>query len=300
MAKAPRRLTPKQERERQADAQIDAYVNLGRLAEAAYTLAGEVMGYDEQTLAAIESAEATPALDEIDHLAREAERLVRAFAQQRADYVTAQLRKLGITNRTRGLKLNIGAGRFPLKGWFNVDLPPAPLGINLRWGLPLPSGSATHVFMSHVLEHFYYPEEALSILKEIRRVLAPGGRARLVVPDIEKWLVAYASGDKNFFAARKKVWPRSSTGTRLEQLLLYVGSGKGAHPSFFFGHKAGYDYETLHKLFRRAGFVDVVRSEFMGSADKALRVDDHSAVADASFERGHYSLFIEGSAPRRK
>jgi hypothetical protein len=37
----------------------------------------------------------------------------------------------------------------------------------------------------------------------------------------------------------------------------------------------------------------------MASSEAALRVDDHSAVADASFKDGHYSLFVEATGGRR-
>jgi predicted SAM-dependent methyltransferase len=282
----------------EGDLQIQAYEELGRLANAAYLLAGEVLAFDEATITTIADG-SMPAFDRISTLARDADRLIAAFAKRREAYVAAQLKQLRIGKRVRGLQLNVGSGPFAMKNWLNVDLPPAQLGINLRWGLPLPDGCARVAFMSHVLEHFYYPGEALALLKELRRVLEPGGRLRIVVPDIEKWLVAYATNDAKFFASRKKVWKKASRGTRLEQLLLYTGSGHGAHPSYFFGHKGGYDYETLRRLLRRARFVDIERSDYQASRHKALRVDNHSAVADASFQGGHYSLFVEASAPRR-
>lgn len=253
------------------------------------------MAFDRAAVERIPGTSQPTALKEIAALSDAARQLVRAFRNERARYVAAQLQRLPKLHGTRPLKVNIGAGRFPLKGWLNVDLPPAQLGINLRWGLPLRDGSVSYAFMSHVLEHFYYPREALGILREIRRVLRPGGQVRIVVPDIEKWLVAYATNDAGFFTARKKAWPKSSHGTRLEQLLLYTGSGRGGAPSFFFGHKGGYDYETLRRLLRRAGFDHVVRSDYMKSAHAALRVDDHSAVADASFDGGRYSLFVEAA-----
>lgn len=273
-----------------------AYTDLGRLAAATYVLAGDVLAFDDATLDKI--SEDPGVAERIESLAHGAEALAKTLAKQRGEYVSAQLKRLGIAPKARGLKINIGSGRHPMKGWINIDLlPPAELALNLRWGLPFRNGCASVVFMSHVLEHFYYPNEALAILKEIRRVLQPAGRVRLVVPDIEKWLVAYARGDAAFFRSRKKIWPKASSGTRLEQLLLYTGSGKGAHPTYFFGHKGGYDFETLRGLLKRAGLVDIERSDFMASRCKALRIDKHSAVADASFEGGRYSLFVE-AVPR--
>src|ERR1051326_4261043 len=70
-----------------------------------------------------------------------------------------------------GFRLNLGCGNTALPGWINIGLYPAPLAMDLRWGLPFGDESVAYVFMAHTLEHFYYPNEALGILTDIRRVL---------------------------------------------------------------------------------------------------------------------------------
>lgn len=56
---------------------------------------------------------------------------------------------------------------------------------NLAKGIPYPSDSADVVYHSHVLEHLDRPV-AEAFLKEIHRVLKPGGTIRIVVPDLER------------------------------------------------------------------------------------------------------------------
>ena len=43
--------------------------------------------------------------------------------------------------------------------------------------------------------------------------------------------------------------------------------------------------------------VDIERVAYMQSRDAALRVDDHSEVASASYGGRHYSLFVEACKP---
>ena len=87
-----------------------------------------------------------------------------------------------------GLKLlNLGCGARRHPAWTNADLAPAGddvLHVDLRKPLPFPDREFDAVYASHVLEHLT-PREAAHLLGEVRRVLRPGGIARVVVPDLE-------------------------------------------------------------------------------------------------------------------
>lgn len=219
------------------------------------------------------------------------------LAAARPAWLEAQRARLGIGADDRGLKLHIGCGGHPLPGWVNLDLHPAPLCWNVQWGLPFAEGAASHVFVSHLLEHLYFPREVMAFLGEVRRVLAPGGRLRLIVPDVAQLISAYRQGDRDFFERRAAHWPGArGDGPLLPQFLGYAGVG--ADPAFLFeAHKFGYDFETLDDLLRQAGFDAVSRSGYMASEDPDLRVDDQSAVAGAEHGHGHYSLFVEATVP---
>lgn len=197
------------------------------------------------------------------------------------------------------LRLHLGAGGHGLAGWVNIDVYPAEFVLNVNRGLPFRDRSVDDVFLSHILEHMYYPTEALAVMREILRVLVPGGVVRIVVPDIEKCIAAYASGQDQFFADRCRTrtwWPRDAT--RLESFLTYAGAS--AHPAQFLdSHKFGYGFETVRKLLTPAGFPAVERSGYMASRHEPLRVDDASSVAGALSGDVPYSLFVEATAEQR-
>lgn len=219
------------------------------------------------------------------------------LAAARPAWLRSQREQLALHPDARGIKLHIGCGAHVLPGWVNLDVHPAPLCWNVQWGLPFADGAATHVFVSHLLEHLFFPRDALAFLAELKRVLAPGGRLRLVVPDVAQLIDAYHRGDRDFFAKRAAHWPGArGDGPLLPQFLNYAGAGPD--PAWLFeAHKFGYDFDTLAAVLSQSGFEQVERSQWMGSADQALRVDDQSAVAGAEHGGGHYSLFVEAVVP---
>ena len=211
----------------------------------------------------------------------------------RQGYVAAQVAALGKDLAGRDPKLHIGCGKNTLDGWINIDVYPAPVAMNVLWGLPFAPGSVRYIFVSHLLEHLFYPRDVKPFLAHLRLVLAPGGVVRIVVPDIEQCIEAYVSNDKTFFGNRRETWPWwPENPTRLEDFLAYAGAG--AEPAYLFeSHKYGYDFETLSRVLADAGFSGIVRSSYMESAHDALRVDHISAVANAKYGERYYSLFVE-------
>jgi SAM-dependent methyltransferase len=215
------------------------------------------------------------------------------LAALRPTYVEQQLQALAITSSTQGLRLHIGCGGNHLDGWINIDVYPAPLALNVLSGLPFADGTVRYVFVSHLLEHLFYPRDVKPFLAETLRVLEPGGIVRIVVPDVEQCIEAYVTNDRNFFSNRRETWPWwPENPTRLEDFLAYAGAG--AEPAYLFeSHKYGYDFETLSRVLVDAGFDRVTRSGFMASHHEALQVDYASAVAKATYGDRHYSLFVE-------
>jgi predicted SAM-dependent methyltransferase len=215
----------------------------------------------------------------------------------REQHLRGQLAQLGVAAGARDLKLHVGCGPQLIEGWINIDVHPAPLSLNVLRGLPFADGSVRRVFVSHLLEHLFYPVDVQAFLAELRRVLQPGGRVRFVVPDVARCIEAYVERDAAFFASRREYWPWwPKDPTRLEDFLAYAGAGP--EPAYLFeAHKYGYDFETLHKVLAAAGFAQVAQSAFMASDDPELRVDEASAVARARYGDRHYSLFVEAVAP---
>jgi predicted SAM-dependent methyltransferase len=80
------------------------------------------------------------------------------------------------------LRLNLGAGHSSIPGFTPVD---RIVGQEV-FPLDYPSDSADEIYASHVLEHFSH-EEVAAVVAEWVRVLRPGGRIRIAVPDL-KWI----------------------------------------------------------------------------------------------------------------
>jgi SAM-dependent methyltransferase len=110
---------------------------------------------------------------------RSISRVIAATRRQRAP--TEISRYLG----SGGRLLNIGCGCNLLPGWLNTDLEdlPGTVHIDATRRLPLPDSCFDAVFCEHMIEHV--PKEAgRAMLREIRRVLAPGGAVRIVTPSL--------------------------------------------------------------------------------------------------------------------
>jgi len=266
---------------------------LASMARLLVAIDGDLAGFGRHAYEWVSTNTTLSTLAQLDSLLRPLERLAFDLRMKRREYLEKQLRAIQINENTF-LKLHIGSGEYSLDSWINIDAYPAQLAMDVRWGLPFPDNSVAFVFLSHTLEHLFYPREALQLAKDIKRVLRPGGVLRVIVPDVEKCLRAYVEDDKEFFASRRKTWtwwPKDVT--RLQEVLCYAGAGS------WFGlasHKFGYDYETLCHLFAMAGFRNVKRSEYMQSEYAELRIDKASKVAGAMYGNRYYSLFAEATA----
>jgi predicted SAM-dependent methyltransferase len=98
-------------------------------------------------------------------------------------------------------RLNWGCGHRGEPGWINSDQKDGPdidLSCDIRDGLPLQDSSMDYIVSIHAL-----PEvpllEIVPVLRELRRVLKPGGTLRLALPDLLKGVEAYQRGDRDYF-----------------------------------------------------------------------------------------------------
>lgn len=268
---------------------------LSEMAEVLYRLSGDFAGlasYCHRGFA--EEKRALPS-QTVHRMALVLRNLHRELGAMRRPFLASQLEKLNLPEPQKRLKIHIGSGPSRLPCWINIDIDQGDLMMNITWGLPFADNSADFVFFSHTLEHLYYPGEALKVLKDIHRVLGPGGIVRVIVPDLGKCIEAYHQNDRTFFESRKRTWDWwDHSQTRLEDFLNYAGAGP-APGQFFRDHKFGYDLETLTHLFTRAGFSRVEKSEYMSSEHAELRVDDVSLVAGAQYGDRYYSLFVEAT-----
>lgn len=93
-------------------------------------------------------------------------------------------------------KIHLGCGSKHLEGWYHVDAQPYDSVDHVGAVEDLsfiPDNSTELIYACHVLEHFGR-HTYKAALAEWFRVLAPGGRLRLAVPDFEASARLYLSG----------------------------------------------------------------------------------------------------------
>lgn len=196
-------------------------------------------------------------------------RAIKAFTstfpfELRATFV----HKLGLLKayeyqKKHNLKLHLACGENYKKGWVNIDLNSsvADLLLDLRKELPFKDKTCSEVYSEHFLEHLEYPYDAEQFLKQIKRVLKPGGKLTIVVPDTAWPMKSYFEGySAPYFAITKaKKWHPVEYAFRMEHLNYHFRQG-GEH------HYA-YDEELLKGLLKRMDFVSIKKRTFKANID---------------------------------
>lgn len=213
------------------------------------------------------------------------------------------------------MRVNVGCGTSPTPGWRNFDNSPSlrlsqlPTVVRAlrRLGLlrpeqeafidfarthqieyadgsqrlPLPDASVEVLYSSHMLEHLDRAA-ANAFLKEVNRVLRPGGLVRLAVPDLRLQLQHYLES-KDADAFVRATYLAEERGTRLADRLrlLLIGARN---------HQWMYDGSSLCRLLRSSGFAEVeVVPAGTSSISDAAPLDLH--------EREDESVYVEARKP---
>jgi predicted SAM-dependent methyltransferase len=172
-------------------------------------------------------------------------------------------------------RLNWGCGGWPVAGWINSDIAEAEgvdLVCDIREGLPLDEDGMDYIVSIHALPEIPYPD-LVPTLRELRRVLKPGGVLRLALPDVDRGVDAYRSGDSDYFLVPDEEWKR--IGSKLIVQLIWYG-----HSRTLFTH------DFVEELLLKAGFARVDRCSFKQTAGPYPEIVDLD-------NRERESLFVE-------
>jgi len=145
-------------------------------------------------------------------------------------------------------RLNWGCGDHLGAGWINSDAKRAPgvdLVADIRDGLPLAEGSIDYAVSVHALPELSYREQ-LPALRELLRVLRPGGALRLVLPDLDRAIDAYRQGRRDHFEVPAE--EAGSDGGRFISHILWFGYSRTL-----------FTVDFAAELLERAGFEQVER-----------------------------------------
>lgn len=189
-------------------------------------------------------------------------------------------------SRLRGKEyLDVGCGPNTHDDFINLDYSWRP-GIDICWditrGLPLPDKTVRGIFTEHCLEHLPF-QTTDYVLAEFRRVLKPGGRVRIVVPDGELYLTRYTDIVRNHSKAQL---PYADTDeySGIYSPIMSVNRIFRAH-----GHLFIYDFDTLRQMLEKNGFVKVRREGCKTGSDSRLLIDTEA--------RSIESLYLEAVTP---
>jgi SAM-dependent methyltransferase len=205
-----------------------------------------------------------------------------------------------------------GSGLSCPPGWINFDVSPLlrlqrlpvigalfkrgltvfPDGVrfgDIVSGLPIADATVDGVYASHVLEHLSH-EDFWKALHNTYRLLKPGGRFRLIVPDLEARARGYLQrldrGGQN-----ANDWFVEVLGMGARQRARGVGGAIRAAVGNS-AHLWMWDERSLRAALEQVGFVHVRRCQFNDSADQAFRAvedrvrfrDEHHAIDECAME----------------
>lgn len=147
-------------------------------------------------------------------------------------------------------KLHIG-GQIAAPGWEVFDAIAAPfvdhVG-NARDLSRFEDGLFAEIYASHVVEHFDYRNELAATLREWHRVLCPGGRLFVSVPDLDILCHLFVQRDK----------------LTVQERYFVMGMMFGGHEDAWDYHVAGLNQEFLGSFLHHAGFVNIRRVQDFG------------------------------------
>jgi predicted SAM-dependent methyltransferase len=207
---------------------------------------------------------------------------VAAFVVQAKNrWLPWRRRRLRSVRRMRDVYVNVACGPQVLPGFVNLDLrnsDPRVVLWDSRRSVPIGDGAARGIRVEQFVEHIETREELPAFLRDCHRALAPGGVLRIIVPDAERYLQAYCSGNLQGYWDLEVPNPfPEDLPTRLD-IINHI-----FHQ--WHEHRWAYDVETLAHRLNAAGFTRVERAGYQSSRDPRLAQDrDVHAV---------YSLYVE-------
>jgi predicted SAM-dependent methyltransferase len=174
---------------------------------------------------------------------------------------------------TKPISLELGSGsKKGSNGWTTMDVVPGcDMYCNLAKGIPFPDGTVQNIYSSHFFEHLTY-HQAQVLLGECFRVMAPGGRFSICVPNAKIYLEAYLKELALDEARHLRYAPAYNRTTKIDYVnyIAYMNED----------HKYMFDEENLVYLLEHRGF-------------KNVRIREFDPVLDLK-ERDCESIYAEG------
>jgi predicted SAM-dependent methyltransferase len=187
-------------------------------------------------------------------------------------------RKIFVKPPKHGVCIDVGCGPNMHADFYNIDYLWRP-GLDLCWdvrrGLPFADAVIGGIFTEHCVEHIAF-DAFLALAREFRRVLAPGGTARIIVPDGE----LYA---RTFLENAPMPYAQDATIAGIYTPFMSINRVFYGH-----GHHFIYDFETMRTVLAYAGFRAIEKVSFRQGRDARLLIDSEWRAVE--------SLYVEATA----
>lgn len=173
------------------------------------------------------------------------------------------------------MKLNLGCWHRSIPGFINIDLcdfPHIDYNSSIDDLSMFKDNTVDLIYSSHSFEYFDR-QKAVSVLKEWRRVLKPGGTLRLAVPDFDKLIKVYQKTEK------------------LEKILgplfgrMEINTPDG--PQMLY-HKTVYSFSSLKIVLEENGFTGTRRYDWKETIHRDY--DDHSQAYFPHMDKSNGTL----------
>ena len=175
--------------------------------------------------------------------------------------------------------LDIGCGPNVSPSFINLDYDWKP-GVDVVWditkGLPFRSSSLKGVFTEHCLEHISFTQTE-AVLREVFRILAPGGRARIIVPDGEIYLSGYCRQSGSEMGTKLPYWEGDKVRDWYSPMLS-VNRIFRAHQ-----HQFIYDFDTFRHMLADSGFSSIEKCSFRQGQDPVLLRDSEHRQCESLY-----------------
>ncbi|MGB0403284.1 MAG: class I SAM-dependent methyltransferase [Salibacteraceae bacterium] len=185
--------------------------------------------------------------------------------------------------------VNLGCGPIIIEGMINIDFffeKNIDYGLDLRYPIKIDDNCIDGIVSEHTFEHLKF-EDNKRVFKECHRILKPGGVFRVCVPDVSKYIMAYANNDKEWMDTWEDVHFTNSTNAKLRKMKLRTRMEAVSFIVQEWGHISAWDEETLKYYLLESGFSKVEGKKFREGKIPELLLDMDKD------SRKNYSVYVE-------
>ena len=166
------------------------------------------------------------------------------------------------------INLNLGCATLIKMGFINIDFMKfGELRLDLRKPLPFKDNSVDYIYSSHFFQYIEFIDStAIRCLSDYYRILKKGGKMRMIIPDHEKLLKAYANNDIKYYINFIRIDNKLPHHLNYSSIIDYVNY------AFQYGKvRYAYDFEKMEILLKSIGFKNIIKDKINPKVEREAR-----------------------------